>query len=246
MKLALLALGSFVVSLVGSTVVVVMLTDAEPDPVTLQAQQPDAAAEPDPVTVQTKQPDATADPDTVTLQAQQPDAAADLDPVTLQAEQPDAAAVPAAQQDVLESAEDTTQSRGNTAVILAASDRDTTEAEAVASVPSPAAEAVEVTALANPAPWAAVVPSSVQEATQENDVDDNEESIRRLARIFSAMRSAEAADVLKYLDDAEIVSILSFLNSRKAAGVLSALSEERAAAVSRVLMGRRGGKERLQ
>ncbi len=244
MKLALLAVGSFVVSLVGSTVVVVMLTDAEPDPVTVQAQQLDAAA--DSVTVQAKQPDATADPDTVTLQAQQPDAAADLDPVTLQAEQPDAAAGPAAQPDVLESAEDTTQSRGNTAVILAASDRDTTEAEAVASVPSPAAEAVEVTALANPAPWAAVVPSSVQEATQENDVDDNEESIRRLARIFSAMRSAEAADVLKYLDDAEIVSILSFLNSRKAAGVLSALSEERAAAVSRVLMGRRGGKERLQ
>ncbi len=214
MKLALLALGSFVVSLVGSTAAVVMLSDAEPDPVTVQAEQPDAAA----------------DPGSVTLQAEQPDAAAD----------------PAAQQDVLESAEDTTQGRGNTVVTLGASDADTTEAEAVASVPSPEVEAVAVTAPANTAPLATVVPSSVQGATQQNDGDDNEESIRQLARIFSAMRPADAADVLKYLGDAEIVGILSFLNSRKAAGVLSALSEERAAAVSRVLMSRRGGKQELR
>lgn len=210
MKLALLALGSFLVSLVGSTAVVVMLTDTKPNPVTVQAEQPDAAADPD--------------------------------PVALQAEQPDAAIDTAAQQDALESAEDTTQSRRDTVVTLAASDTDTTEAEAVDSVPSPEAEAVEVTAPANTAPLATVVPPSVQEATQQDDVDDNEESVRRLARIFSAMRSREAADVLKHLDDAEIVSILSFLNSRKAAGVLSALSEERAAAVSRILMSRRSGK----
>lgn len=213
MKLALLALGSFLVSLVGSTAVVVMLTDPEPDPVTATA---------------------------VTL------ADAEPDPVTVQAEQPDAAADPAAQQDVPESTEDTTQSRGDPVVTLAASDTDTTETEPVASVPSPEAEAVEVTAPANIAPLTAVVPASVQGATQQNDVDDNEESIRRLARIFSAMRSAEAADVLKHLDDAEIVSILGFLNSRKAAGVLSALSEQRAAAVSRILMSRRGGKEESQ
>lgn len=218
MKLALLALGSFLVSLVGSTAVVVMLTDPEPDPVTAAA---------------------------VTL------ADAEPDPVTVQAEQPDAAADPAAQQDVPESTEDTTQSRGDPVVTLAASDTDTTETdttetEPVASVPSPEAEAVEVTAAANIAPLTAVVPASVQGATQQNDVDDNEESIRRLARIFSAMRSAEAADVLKHLDDAEIVSILGFLNSRKAAGVLSALSEQRAAAVSRILMSRRGGKEESQ
>ena len=209
MKLALLALGSFVVSLVGSTALVVMLTDAEPDPATAAV---------------------------VTL------ADAEPDPVTVQAEQPDTAADPAAQQDVLESAEDTMQGRKDTVVTLAASDTDTTEAEAVASVPSPEAEAVEVTAPANSAPLAPVVPSSVQGATQQSDVDDNEESIRKLARIFSAMRAAEAADVLKHLDDTENVSILSFFNSRKAAGVLSALSEERAAAVSRVLMSRRGGK----
>lgn len=195
MKLALLALGSFVASLVGVTAAVVMLADAEPDPVTVQAEQPEADAD------------------------------------------------PAAQQDVLESAEDTTQDRGDAVVTLATSGTDTTEAEAAASVPSPEAEAVRVTAPANTAPPATVVPSSAQGATQQDDVDDNEESIRQLARIFSAMGSVEAADVLKRLDDAEIVGILSFLNSRKAAGVLSALPKERAAAVSRILMSRRGGKE---
>lgn len=63
-----------------------------------------------------------------------------------------------------------------------------------------------------------------------------EQKARSLARIFAAMRPAEAASVMNHLGDADVVSILRFLNARAAAGVLGQLPESRAAAISRRLL----------
>lgn len=55
---------------------------------------------------------------------------------------------------------------------------------------------------------------------------------QRLARIFAAMRPAEAARVLERMTDPEVRLLLSHLKERQAAAILSSIAPERAAVIS--------------
>lgn len=66
------------------------------------------------------------------------------------------------------------------------------------------------------------------------EMDDGSE---RLARIFGAMRPADAARVLEKLNDSEIKSIVRHLPDRKAAAILGHFDSARAAALSRSVIG---------
>lgn len=67
-------------------------------------------------------------------------------------------------------------------------------------------------------------------------------SYKQLARIFSNMKTTDAAKVLAYMSDEEVEGVLRQLGVRSAAGLLAALPKERAAALSRRLLNN-GGKE---
>jgi hypothetical protein len=56
---------------------------------------------------------------------------------------------------------------------------------------------------------------------------------QRLARIFAAMKPAEAAPVLSHLDDAQLEGILLAMQGRNAAPILAEMDPERAASISR-------------
>lgn len=59
----------------------------------------------------------------------------------------------------------------------------------------------------------------------------------RLARIFGAMKPADAARVLEKLDDVEVRMILQHLADRKAAAIIGHFDAARAASLSRSVMG---------
>jgi len=61
---------------------------------------------------------------------------------------------------------------------------------------------------------------------------------RRMARIFAAMKPAEAAAVLQQLSDEEVGPVLLLVGERPAAQILGAFEPERAASLSRVVLGR--------
>ncbi len=63
-----------------------------------------------------------------------------------------------------------------------------------------------------------------------------EEGARKLAKIFGAMKPADAADVLKEMEDAEVQAILEYMSDRKAAQILGAFPPERAARLSQVVL----------
>jgi len=70
--------------------------------------------------------------------------------------------------------------------------------------------------------------------------DLNPEGIRRMARIFGAMKPQEAAAVLQRMSDEEVRGVMLQMGDRPAAAILSVFDPERAAALSRVVLGRRG------
>jgi hypothetical protein len=59
----------------------------------------------------------------------------------------------------------------------------------------------------------------------------------RLARIFAAMKPAEAAPVLAQLEDAQLEGVLLAMQGRNAAPILAEMDPERAAAISRRVLG---------
>ncbi len=59
---------------------------------------------------------------------------------------------------------------------------------------------------------------------------------KAVARIFSSMKPAEAAQVLAFLSDTEVEGILRAVGPRQAADFMSNLPKERAAALSRRLL----------
>jgi hypothetical protein len=59
----------------------------------------------------------------------------------------------------------------------------------------------------------------------------------RLARIFAAMKPAEAAPVLAHLEDAQLEGVLLAMQGRNAAPILAEMDPERAAAISRRVLG---------
>ena len=65
---------------------------------------------------------------------------------------------------------------------------------------------------------------------------------KQLARIFSNMKTTDAAKVLAYMSDEEVQGVLEQLGVRPAAGLLAALPKERAAILSRRMLGA-GGKK---
>lgn len=68
-----------------------------------------------------------------------------------------------------------------------------------------------------------------------------DEGARRLARVFGAMRAADAARVLAELSDPEVEAILIKLGDRQAGQILSTFPADRAAELSRRVLGRNGG-----
>ncbi|MDH5590676.1 MAG: hypothetical protein OEZ65_01515 [Gemmatimonadota bacterium] len=70
----------------------------------------------------------------------------------------------------------------------------------------------------------------------------NAEGTRRLAKIFAAMKPADASDVLAEMSDAEVSAVLLQLSERQAAQILGTFDSDRAAALSRVLLTGRGGR----
>lgn len=70
--------------------------------------------------------------------------------------------------------------------------------------------------------------------------DLNPEGIRRMARIFGAMKPQEAAAVLQRMSDEEVRGVMLQMGDRPAAAILSVFDPDRAAALSRVVLGRRG------
>src|SRR5690625_144074 len=62
----------------------------------------------------------------------------------------------------------------------------------------------------------------------------------RLARIFGAMKPADAASVLERLTDTEVRAIIKHIPDRKAAAILSHFEPERAAELTRTVMIRGG------
>lgn len=66
---------------------------------------------------------------------------------------------------------------------------------------------------------------------------------KQLARIFSNMKTTDAAKVLAYMSDEEVQGVLQQLGVRPAAGLLAALPKERAAVLSRRMLAAGGKKD---
>jgi len=65
---------------------------------------------------------------------------------------------------------------------------------------------------------------------------DRSQLYRRLSRIFSNMKAADAAGVFAKLTDEEVVGILTQLGARQAASLMGALPKDRAAVISHRLL----------
>ena len=87
---------------------------------------------------------------------------------------------------------------------------------------------------------AAVASSGSQRDPNLPPLGGNEGAVR-LAKIFSAMKGPEAAEVLEKLEDDEIESILVHISNRKAAEIIQNLEAGRAARLSRRVLGSGGG-----
>jgi len=86
-------------------------------------------------------------------------------------------------------------------------------------------------------------PASVDEIRMPTGAGSavTDEGARRLARVFGAMRAADAARVLSELSDPEVEAILIKLGDRQAGQILSTFPPDRAADLSRRVLGRAGG-----
>src|SRR5690625_1014862 len=102
-------------------------------------------------------------------------------------------------------------------------DEEVAETEEVADPPAP-----------EPLPQDELVLAPDLEARIE--VDTITDGSERLARIFGAMRPADAARVLEKLTETEVRAILRHIPDRKAAEILGNLDPTRAAEVSRSLI----------
>lgn len=94
-----------------------------------------------------------------------------------------------------------------------------------------------------PAASAAVTAPAGTEAATSSHPDsapavklDKARAFKEVARIFSSMKPAEAAQVLAFLSDTEVEGILRAVGPRQAADFMSNLPKERAAALSRRLL----------
>lgn len=65
-------------------------------------------------------------------------------------------------------------------------------------------------------------------------------AFKQLARIFSNMKTTDAAKVLAYMSDDEVQGVLQQLGVRPAAGLLAALPKERAALLGRRMLNNSG------
>jgi hypothetical protein len=77
---------------------------------------------------------------------------------------------------------------------------------------------------------------SAQAPAREREEGTEPDGPERLARIFAAMKPADAAKVLERLSDAEVRSILKHVADRKAAAILGHFDAARAASLSRSVM----------
>lgn len=66
------------------------------------------------------------------------------------------------------------------------------------------------------------------------------EGVRRMGKIFAAMKPAEAAAVLAEMQDAEAAAVLVQISDRQAAPILASLPVERAALLGRLVLAGRG------
>lgn len=88
---------------------------------------------------------------------------------------------------------------------------------------------------------ASATPGEPGPASGLSEVVLNPEGARKLAKIFGAMKPADAAAVLTEMTDAEVKTVLLQMNDRQAAPILGNFPPERAAALSQVVLRDRGG-----
>jgi len=215
-KPAILIAAAFVLSLGGSTTVLVLRAGppVPPDSAAVETAHPDSAAA------------SSAAPDTAQAAATDSSAAgppADSAPAT------DTARVGAPRPATAAPATDT--ARVGTARPATAA-RATDTARVGAPRPATAAPAAPVAA-ARPTPAPPAGRPTAAEAAAARDV-----VYRQLSRIYSAMKPSEAAEVLSHLGEEDVIGILSKFGARQAAQILGAMPRERAAALSqRLLLG---------
>ncbi len=89
----------------------------------------------------------------------------------------------------------------------------------------------------------AVGPAPADAAASTAATGRSAAAYKQLARIFSNMKTTDAAKVLAYMSDEEVHGVLEQLGVRPAAGLLAALPKERAAILSRRMLGAGGKKD---
>jgi cytoskeletal protein RodZ len=110
--------------------------------------------------------------------------------------------------------------------------------DSVAATPSVAPHAPTV-APALPVPATAI--AAARPAGVDTGRAGTPPSPGRIAKIFGAMSSKDAARVLQQLDDSDVQTVLSGLNDKQAAAILAGFPPERAASISRAaLRGKKG------
>lgn len=89
---------------------------------------------------------------------------------------------------------------------------------------------------------AATPPAGAGPAAEASDETDAA-ALKRLGRIFMAMKPQDAAEVLNYLNDREVEAILFQVRDKEAAEILGHFPADRAAILSRSVLSRSGGVE---
>jgi len=124
---------------------------------------------------------------------------------------------------------------------LAAAPRDSSAADSIAAVPrdstaagtQPADTAAPVSSPVPATPRPPVTPAAVRPGP---DPEAKAAAYKQVARVLSAMKPPQAAQVLSQLSDDEVEGILRAVGPRQAADFLANLSVERAGVLSRRLL----------
>ena len=133
---------------------------------------------------------------------------------------------------------DTAVTEDSVHVALTASSAVPSPAPAPVSVPVPAADSTHAATAgpAHPEP-ARGDSTSPPKASAPPPIDrDRDQRVKRLARIFSGMKSEDAAEVMANLGEAEALEVLLRLDPRAAASILSGLPKDRAITLSRRML----------
>ena len=75
----------------------------------------------------------------------------------------------------------------------------------------------------------------IETDNKNNKLLKENKNIKRLAKVYESMKAADAAEIMKNLDNNLVVKIIAQIKQRKAAKILAELSPQRAAKISKAL-----------